>query len=99
MSKIANQSEPDYTQCIHGGNLQLKEGRPEDALKHFLKAASLRETVAPTLCLKIARLYFGLKDYQNAGSYCLRVAEDVGDFTSWLAASQLISKKEIKAQL
>ncbi|RUM94335.1 MAG: methoxymalonyl-ACP biosynthesis protein FkbH [Thiothrix sp.] len=99
MSKIANQSEPDYTQCIHGGNLQLKEGRPESALKHFLKAASLRETVAPTLCLKIARLYFGFKDYQNAGSYCLRVAEDVGDFTSWLAASQLISKKEIKAQL
>ena len=100
MPQIAkNLNDPDYTQCLHEGNLQLKEGRTEDALKSFLKAASLRETIAPTLCLKIARLYFNLEDYQNAGKYALRVAEDVSDFTSWLAAAQLVFKKEIKEQI
>jgi len=92
-------NDPDYSQCLHGGNLQLKNGELEKALESFLKAASLREAVAPTLCLKIARLYFSLGDYQKAGKYAFRVAEDMGDFTSWLAAAQLVSKNEIQAQL
>ena len=99
MPQAADLDDPDYIQCIHGGNIQLKEGKSEEALKSFLKAASLRETVAPALCLKIARLYFNLEDYKSAGKYALRVAEDVSDFTSWLAAAQLVSKKEIKEQL
>jgi FkbH-like protein len=100
MPKIAAAStDPDYTQCIHAGNLQLKEGQREEALASFLKAASLGETISPTLCLKIARLYFNLGDYQKTGEYALRVAADSSDFTSWLAAAQLISKNEIKEQI
>ena len=90
--------EPDYGQCLHEGNLQLKEGQLEAALSHFLKAASLRETIAPSLCLKIARLYFNLEDYQNADKYALKVAQDQSDFTSWLAAAQLVAEKSVKAQ-
>jgi len=100
MSEIAiGLIDPEYIQYLHQGNVQQKEGKSKEALESFLKAAALFGTVAPSLCLKIARLFLKQKNYGNACGYAVRVAEDVSDFTSWLAAAQLLSKNEVSEQL
>ena len=99
MSQIAvSLTDPEYVQYLHLGNVQQKEGKSKEALESFLKAAALFETMAPSLCLKVARLFLKQKDYGSACDYAVRVAEDVSDFTSWLAAAQLLSKIEVSKQ-
>ncbi len=79
MQKTRNESlEPDLLRIL--GRVLQRQGYHQQALEYFMKELKLveneKDTIATAFCLlDIGNLFFGIKDYEKAKGYYLKVAK------------------------
>jgi FkbH-like protein len=87
----ANESMSLSLAIARGGEL-YECGKIEQAIETYLAAAVAVEGVPAPLCLKLARSYERLGNYDEACRWALAVVDAGEDFTLWQSASALVRR-------
>lgn len=74
------------------GDVLRKAGKIEQAIVCYQSAATATELPAADLCLKIARCYFDLKQFDDAIAWVLKVTDSAEQFLPWQSAAGLLNK-------
>jgi hypothetical protein len=78
--------------AIARGSELYECGKIEQAIELYLAAAGGMEAVPASLCLKLARSYDRLGNYDETCRWAVAVVDAGDDFTSWHAASALMRR-------
>lgn len=74
------------------GDALRKAGNIEAAIEQYRMAATATELPAADVCLKIARCYYDLKQFDDAIEWVLKVCDTAEQFSPWQSAAALLNK-------
>lgn len=77
---------------IEQGNNYLKGGDSKKAIECYLRVTTNQEVVTGSICLKLARCFLSNECYSEAAFWAVSVFDSGEDFTSWLAAADILKK-------
>ena len=83
---------PLFPSLVAQGDELRKSGRFEEAVNCYLAAAKGMDPPPAMICLKLARGYERLGDFQRACRWALAVVDAGDDFSEWQAASDLLQR-------
>lgn len=90
-SGIVSPQQPASSDTLEAcGDAFRKQGRVEEAIHSYLKAATF--PLSPKLCLKLARCYDQFKNHSEVCRWALSIVEAGDDLTAWLAGWALYQR-------